>query len=151
MMCNLDSESVAIERIREYDNLPQVTINAIPTDIVLKVPHHCKRPTASCRRLLGRRPPSSPLQRIGQTEARYLMTTIEIITILSFGEGVLALSFHNHNFQLLVDNVTASHAPNLPPALCDLSLRVHGGEKVLLRVKMFTVDIIAGSVFVNIG
>ena len=133
MMCNLDSESVAIERIREYDNLPQVTFNAIPTDVVLKVLHHCKRPTGSCRRLLGRRPPSSPLQKIGQTEARYLMTTIEIITILSSGEGVLALSIHNHNFQLLVDNVTASHAPNLPPALCDLNLRVHGGEKVLVE------------------
>ena len=133
MMCNLDSESVAIERIREYDNLPQVTLNAIPTDIVLKGLHHCKRPTASCRKLLGRRSPSSPLQRIGQTEARYLMGTIEIITILSSGVGVHALSFHNHNFQLLVDNVTASHAPNLPPALCDLNLRVHGGEKVLVE------------------
>ena len=133
MMCNLDSESVAIERIREYDNLPKVTLTAIPTDIVLKGPHHCKRPTAPCRRLLGRRPPSSPLQKIGQTEARYLMTTIEIITILSSGERVLALSSHNHNFQLLVDNVTASHAPNLPPALCDLNLRVHGGEKVIME------------------
>merc|ERR1719357_754809 len=75
MMCNLDSESVAIERIREYDNLPQEASWETPTEFT---------------------PPENWPDR---------------------GE-------------LLVDNVTASHAPNLPPALCDLNLRVHGGEKV---------------------
>ena len=33
--------------------------------------------------------------------------------------------------QILVDNVTASHAPHLPPALCKLHLSISGGEKVI--------------------
>ena len=35
MMGNLDSESVAIERIREYDNLPQVNIGIIMVNIIM--------------------------------------------------------------------------------------------------------------------
>ena len=33
--------------------------------------------------------------------------------------------------QILVDNVTASHAPHMPPALCKIDLSISGGEKVI--------------------
>merc|ERR1719219_1792345 len=75
MMCNLDSESVAIERIREYDNLPQEAAWETPTEFT---------------------PP---------------------------------LDWPNRG-EILGDNVTASHAPHMPPALCKIHLSISGGEKV---------------------
>ena len=66
MMCNLDSESVAIERIREYDNLPQVGIVIKIINIIMDRMSFLffigVIILVISRKLLGRHQQSSPLQ-----------------------------------------------------------------------------------------
>ena len=126
MMCNLDSESVAIERIREYDNLPQVNIIIIMVNIII-ITMVVSNITVFviCRKLLGRHRQSLALHWTGQTGARFSSSTSL--------PSSFQCSDNGHN-QILVENVTASHAANLPPALCNLSLSISGGEKVTIAV-----------------
>ena len=75
MMCNLDSESVAIERIREYDNLPQVGIVIKIINIIMDRMSFLffigVIILVILRKLLGRHRQSSPLHWIGQTGERF--------------------------------------------------------------------------------
>ena len=82
MMCNLDSESVAIERIREYDNLPQVDlviINIVIINIVIIMVNTLiiamVVSIVICRKLLGRHRQSLALHWTGQTGARFSSST----------------------------------------------------------------------------
>ena len=73
MMCNLDSESVAIERICKYDNLPQVNIIIIMVNIII-ITMVVSNITVFviCRKLLGRHRQSLALHWTGQTGGRFL-------------------------------------------------------------------------------
>ena len=139
MMCNLDSESVAIERIREYDNLPQVDIAIKIINIIMDRMSFLffigVIILVILRKLLGRHRQSSPLHWIGQTGERFSSSSSSSSPLLSHvtaSDPIMILLMHwCTTSQILVDNVTASHAPHIPPALCKLHLSISGGEKVI--------------------
>lgn len=101
MLCSLDSDSVAIERVREYGELPQVRRGKHQPNIELNS--------------YSRKPPGS-----------VTLMFVHHLGLQGKGLAVPTLS----RGEVVLEEVAGRHKASLPPALQGVSLTLAPGEKV---------------------